>query len=245
MHPYLLWPGPIAMAHRGGASDAPENTMPAFQRAVDLGYRYVETDAQSTADGVVLAFHDDDLSRTCARPGRISMLPIDDVMTARVSGLEPIPLLEQLLTTFPDTRFNIDCKNDATTQPLVDLLTRLDVLDRVCVAAFGDRRIRLLRRLLGPEACTALGQGEIARLKFQGVARGGDAAQVPVRTGRLTVVTQRFLRRAQAAGVAVHVWTIDDADEMHRLLDLGVGGILTDRPGVLKEVLTERGEWHQ
>nr|MBA3984942.1 glycerophosphodiester phosphodiesterase [Acidimicrobiia bacterium] len=117
--------------------------------------------------------------------------------------------------------------------------------DRVCVAAFSDRRIRLLRRLLGPEACTALGQGEIARLKFQGVARSGDAAQVPVRTGRLAVVTQRFLRRARAAGVAVHVWTIDDADEMHRLLDLGVGGILTDRPGVLKEVLTERGEWHQ
>lgn len=245
MHPYLDWPGPIAMAHRGGASDAPENTMPAFQHAVDLGYRYLETDAQATADGVVLAFHDDDLQRTCGRPGRISTLPIEDVATARAAGQEPIPLLEELLTTFPDTRFNIDCKTNATVRPLVDLLTRLDVLDRVCVAAFADRRIRLLRQLLGAGACTALAQGEIARLKLRGVARAGDAAQVPVRTGRLTVVTPRFLRRAQAAGVAVHVWTIDDAEEMRRLLDLGVGGILTDRPGVLKQVLTGRGEWHQ
>ncbi|MDQ3738912.1 MAG: glycerophosphodiester phosphodiesterase [Actinomycetota bacterium] len=245
MHPYLDWPGPIAMAHRGGASDAPENTMPAFQSAVDLGYRYVETDAQATADGVVLAFHDDDLQRTCSRPGRISTLPIDDVATARVWGKEPIPRLEELLMAFPGTRFNIDCKTDATVQPLVDVLTRLDVLDRVCVAAFADRRIRRLRCLLGPDACTALGQGEIARLKFQGMARHGNAAQVPVRTGRLTIVTPRLLRRAHAGGIAVHVWTIDDADEMHRLLDLGVGGVLTDRPGVLKDVLTERGEWHE
>lgn len=244
-HPYLDWPVPIAMAHRGGASDAPENTLPAFRRAVDLGYRYVETDAQVTADGVVLAFHDDDLQRTCGRPGRISALPIKEVGTARVAGREPIPLLEQLLLAFPTTRFNIDCKTDATVQPLVDLLTRLDVLDRVCVAAFSDRRIRQLRRLLGPGACTALGQGEIARLKLCGLARHGDAAQVPVRSGRLKVVTPRFLRRAGSAGIAVHVWTIDDASEMHRLLDLGVDGILTDRPAILKTVLNERGQWYE
>ncbi len=74
-HPFLDWPGPIAFAHRGGAGDAPENTMPAFAAAVALGYRYLETDAQLTADGVVVAFHDDDLTRTCGRAVHISELP--------------------------------------------------------------------------------------------------------------------------------------------------------------------------
>ncbi|MBA3400338.1 MAG: glycerophosphodiester phosphodiesterase, partial [Acidimicrobiia bacterium] len=84
MHPYLDWPTPLAVAHRGGAGDFPENTMPAFQSSIDLGYHYLETDAQVTADGVVMAFHDDDLARTCGRPGHISELSADDVATARV-----------------------------------------------------------------------------------------------------------------------------------------------------------------
>ena len=94
-HPYLDWPGPIPFAHRGGASDAPENTMPAFEHAVRLGYRYLETDVHVTADGVVVAFHDDDLSRTCGRPGRISTLPWSEVSAARVDGAEPIPRLSR------------------------------------------------------------------------------------------------------------------------------------------------------
>src|SRR5215207_5725122 len=93
-HPFLEWDGPIPFAHRGGASDAPENTMPAFEYAVNLGYRYVETDVQVTADGVLVAFHDDDLRRTCRRPGKITELPWSEVSTALVDGAAPIPLLE-------------------------------------------------------------------------------------------------------------------------------------------------------
>ena len=231
------------MAHRGGASDAPENTLAAFQHAVDLGYTYLETDAQVTADGVVLAFHDDDLTRTCSRPGRISQLAYGEVSAARVHGLAPIPVLEDLLATFPGARVNIDCKRDEGVEPLVAVLRRSGALERVCVAAFDDRRIRRLRSLLGPGACTALGRGEITALKLTGRHTGGDAAQVPVRAGTVTVVTPSFLRRAATRHLAVHVWTIDDADEMRRLLDLGVGGIMTDRPEVLKRVLIERRQW--
>jgi glycerophosphoryl diester phosphodiesterase len=89
-HPYLDWDGPIPFAHRGGASDAPENTMPAFEYAVDLGYRYIETDVQVTSDGVLVAFHDDDLKRTCGRDGRISRLPWSEVRTALVDGRAPV-----------------------------------------------------------------------------------------------------------------------------------------------------------
>lgn len=243
-HPFLDWPGPIPFAHRGGASEAPENTMPAFQHAVDLGYRYLETDVHATADGVLVAFHDDDLARTTGRAGRISELSWEQVSAARVDGREPIPLLEDLLSSFPDARLNIDCKADAAIPALVACLRRARALDRVCVGAFSDSRLRALRRELGPDLLTSMGPRQIAGLKLAGRPIGRSrVAQVPVRQGRITVTDQRFVERAHAHGVVVHVWTIDEADEMHRLLDLGVDGLMTDRPVVLRDVLTSRGHW--
>jgi glycerophosphoryl diester phosphodiesterase len=243
-HPFLDWPGPIAFAHRGGASEAPENTSPAFERAVELGYRYLETDVHVTADGVVVAFHDDDLSRTCGRPGLISELPWQEVATARVDGREPIPRLDELLSAWPDIRWNIDCKADRAADPLAAELARAKILDRVCVSAFSDRRLFRLRRRLGDGLCSGAGPAELAALRLFGWTLPGPlAAQVPVSRGRLTVVDERFVDRAHRRGIQVHVWTIDDADEMTRLLDLGVDGIMTDRPAVLRDVLLGRGAW--
>ena len=244
-HPYLDWEGPIPFAHRGGASDAPENTMPAFEHAVGLGYHYVETDVQVTADGVLVAFHDDDLSRTCARPGRISELPWSEVSTARVGGTAPVPLLEDLLGTWPDLRVNIDCKSDAAAPALVSSLRRMRALDRVCVGAFSDRRIRQLRNTLGSGLCSALGPLGVAALRFgRPRAMGGLTAQVPVMQGRLTVTDRAFIERAHQLGIAVHVWTVNEPAEIERLLDLGVDGIMTDRPAVLREVFEARAQWH-
>ncbi len=244
-HPFLDWPGPIPFAHRGGASDAPENTMPAFEYAVGLGYRYVETDVHVTADGVLVAFHDEDLQRTCGRPGRIGELPWIEVRAARVHASAPIPLLEDLLGAWPDLRVNIDCKSDAAVNALVDILNRCAALDRVCVGAFSDARLRRIRRHLGADLCTSLGPRGVAALVF-GVPwhTAALAAQVPVTHNGRSVVNPRSVARGHRRGLQVHVWTIDDPEEMHRLLDLGVDGIMTDRPPVLKKVLTERGQWH-
>lgn len=244
LHPYLDWDGPIPFAHRGGASDVPENTMPAFQYAVDTGYRYVETDVQVTADGALVAFHDNDLRRTCSRDGRITDLPWSEVRTAMVDGAAPIPLLEDLLGTWPMLRVNIDCKSNAAVDALVATLRRCKALDRVCVGAFSDSRMRRLKKVLGPELCTALAPGAVATLRFGRPWRAaGSAAQVPVRQGRITVVDERFVAKAHALDIKVHVWTIDDPDEMNRLLDMGVDGLMTDRPTVLREVLESRGVW--
>ncbi len=249
-HAYLDWDGPIAFAHRGGASDVPENTMPAFQYAVDNGYRYVETDVQVTADGVLVAFHDDDLRRTCGRAGRISQLPWSQVRTAMVDGKAPIPLLDDILGEWPELRVNIDCKSNRAVDALVAALRRTNSLPRVCVGAFSDTRLRRLRGILGSDLCTTLGPGAVAALRFgrpSGTGRraiGGLAAQVPVRQGPLTVTDQRFVERAHRLGIHVHVWTIDEPVEMRRLLDIGVDGIMTDRPVVLREVLEERNLWH-
>ncbi|MBI4883189.1 MAG: glycerophosphodiester phosphodiesterase [Actinobacteria bacterium] len=244
IHPYLDWDGPIPFAHRGGASDMPENTMPAFQYAVDNGYRYVETDVQTTADGVLVAFHDNDLSRTCGRDARISELPWSEVRTALVDGKAPIPLLQDMLHAWPQLRINIDCKSDAAVNPLVETLQRADALDRVSVGAFSDRRVKRLRSLLGPKTCSALGPIGTAMLRFGRPRRAtAQLAQVPVRHGPLKVVTPGFIAKAHRLGVKVHVWTIDDQAEIHRLLDMGVDGIMTDRPLVLRQVFTDRGVW--
>lgn len=244
-HPYLDWEGPLPFAHRGGASDEPENTMEAFEYAVNLGYRYLETDVQVTKDGVLVAFHDDDLLRTTGRAGKISELPWSEVSKALVDGKAPIPQLEELLGAWPDVRVNIDCKSAAGVDALIAVLRRTDPLKRVCVAAFSDSRLRRLRKELGPELCSSLGPLETALLRF-GLVRHftGLAAQVPVKQGPVTVVTQSFVDRAHRAGLHVHVWTIDDAAEINRLLDLGVDGIMTDRPVILREVLESRGVWH-
>lgn len=244
LHPYLAWDGPIPFAHRGGASDVPENTMPAFQYAVDHGYRYVETDVQVTADGVLVAFHDNDLARTCGRPGHISDLPWSEVKTALVDGKAPIPLLEDMLGTWPELRVNIDCKTNAAVDALVAALKRCGALDRVCVGAFSDRRMKRLKGLLGDNLCTALSPWGVVSLRFGKPRRpAANAAQVPAKEGPLTVVDERFVRKAHDLGIKVHVWTIDDPTEMRRLLDLGVDGIMTDRPLVLREVFEERGLW--
>lgn len=248
-HPYLDWPGPIAFAHRGGASDNPENTMPAFRHAADLGYRYLETDVHATRDGVLVAFHDPDLSRTCGIDATIGELTWADVAAARVDGVEPIPRFDDLMEAFPDHRVNIDCKADGALEPLAEALRHLDCLDRVCVGAFDDRRLIRLRRLLGERLCTSFGPAETAYLRLLGrVARppfGGQAAQVPVRQGPIALATERFVANAHRHGLHVHVWTIDDPEEMNRLLDLGVDGVMTDRPQVLKDVLVGRGQWHE
>jgi glycerophosphoryl diester phosphodiesterase len=244
-HPYLEWDGPLPFAHRGGASDVPENTMEAFEYAVDLGYHYLETDVQVTADGVLAAFHDNDLRRTTGRAGKISELPWSEVSKALVDGKAPIPLLEDLLGAWPEVRINIDCKSDAAVDALIATLRRTNSLPRVCVGAFSDSRLRRLRKELGSQLCTSLGPMEVALLRF-GLLRhfSALAAQVPVKQGPLTIVNQRFIDRAHRAGLHVHVWTIDDAAEMGRLLDLGVDGIMTDRPVVLRQVLESRGAWN-
>ncbi|MEO7369452.1 MAG: glycerophosphodiester phosphodiesterase [Ilumatobacteraceae bacterium] len=244
-HPFLDWEGPLPFAHRGGASDVPENTMEAFAYAVEHGYHYLETDVQVTADGVLAAFHDNDLQRTTGRPGKISEMPWSEVSKALVDGKAPIPLLEDLLGAWPQARINIDCKSNAAVDALIASLRRTNSLSRVCVAAFSDLRLRRLRTALGAELCSSLGPAELSLLRF-GLLRKppGLAAQVPVKEGPLTVVNEAFVERSHRLGLQVHVWTIDDATEMVRLLDLGVDGIMTDRPLVLRQVLESRGAWH-
>lgn len=248
-HPFLDHPGPLAIAHRGGAIDAPENSMEAFAAAVELGYRYVETDVHATADGVLVAFHDPVLDRVTDHRGRIADLTWAEVRTARIHGTGTIPRFEDLLDAWPQLRINVDPKADRAVTPLVDVLERGDALHRVCLGSFSDRRIAEARDRLGEGLCTSLGPRQTVAMKAASIGvpmrrPRGDCLQIPVQFKGVQLVTERLLATAHAWGMAVHVWTIDDPIEMHRLLDLGVHGVMTDRPVVLREVLEARDSWH-
>ncbi len=247
--PYLEHDGILAFAHRGGAGKWPENTMPAFQGAMDLGYRYIETDVHATRDGVLLAFHDD---RVTDKVGIIAEMDFSDVSRARVDGIEPIPRLEELLLAFPQARINIDPKRDNAMGPLIAALRDCNAVERVCVTSFSSVRIAAAREALGPKLCTGLGPMATARVRFSswsgpfGFLWGsytGGCLQIPIAQGGIRLVDPLMIERAHVLGLQVHVWTIDEPAEMNRLIDLGVDGLMTDHPPVLKAVLLERGLW--
>ena len=245
---FLDYPRPLAFAHRGGAGHFAENSWRAFEHAVKLGYAYLETDAHATSDGVLVAFHDKTLDRVTDRTGAIASLPAREVAAARIGGTEPIPLLEDLLGAWPDVRFNIDVKDGPAARPLADLIRKTAAWDRVCITSFSAFRLRDARRLLGRPVCTstspvgaaALRSGLPGRLLAPRFAsRNVRCAQLPI-----GMADAPLIRRAHEAGLQVHIWTVNDRDLMHELLDRGVDGIMTDETEILRDVLIQRGEWH-
>ncbi len=259
MKPALAHEHPIAIAHRGSRTLWPENTMMAFQGAVDLGYRYLETDLHISADGALVCLHDDTLERTTDGKGKVWQRHLADLrkldagfrfdsmhhFPERGTGVT-IPTLEELVTTFPGAVITLDLKQPGLEAPLVAAIEQFKLWDRVIVGSFSDVRLRRFRTLAGDRVATSA--GPLETLRFVLSARAGrsaairaDALQVPVRQGRVTVVDRVVVEAARKLGKQVHVWTINDPDDMAELLDLGVDGLITDRPDLLRELLEERG----
>jgi glycerophosphoryl diester phosphodiesterase len=251
-HPYFDTGGAFAaLAHRGFSLDGLENSMMAFQAAVDHGYRYVETDAHGTIDGVAVALHDESLDRTTDGTGEVADLPWARVKLARIGGKEPVPMLEDILGTWPELRVNIDVKAESGIVPVVDAIERTGAHDRVCIASFSTARrdatvARLTRRVAtsaGTREAAAFFLGGMVRANLAGALKSLDALQIPVAMGPVPLLTERHVRAAHAVGKFVHVWTINDPKRMAELLDLGVDGIVTDRADLLKDLLVQRGRW--
>ena len=237
--------------------------MPAFERAVELGYTWLETDVHLTSDGVVVAFHDAGLDRVTDRGGRIAELTYAEVAAAdaghwytldggatypfRGSGVT-VPRLADILNRWPEVRVNIDAKADTSVAPLMRLLGDLDAFSRVCLASFSDRRLTRMRRLARRPVLTSMGVRTItATYMLSRVGRfppvAASRVQVPMRAGFVRVVDERFVSAAHRAGLCVDVWTVNSESEMHEALDLGVDGLMSDRLELLKRVLIERGKW--
>lgn len=274
---------PAALAHRGFSLDGHENTLRAFRAAADLGFVWVETDVNTTSDGVVLAFHDPTLDRVTNTSGDVCDLPWSELQDVRIGSTEPLATLSELLRELPDLHFNIDVKDESSVTALPRVLAQEGAVDRVRVTSFSeDRRRRTLEniaRLTGKRPLTSAGTIGCAGLTILSkTARVTDkaspriasliwslltkawavkvadftAVQLPVtydlslpggRKLPVSVVDPKFVEVAHRVGVAVHVWTINDADEMRQLLDIGADGIVTDRGDVLTRVLADRGQW--
>ena len=243
------------MAHRGGALETAENTRAGFRHAVDLGYTYLETDVQVTSDGIAVLFHDDVLDRVTDATGRVSGLRWADIRNVGTpAGTDQIMRLDAALEEFSEQRFNLDLKCDAAVDATLAVLQDARAHDRVLLGSFSDRRLAEARRRVGPALATSAGPREVAA--FVSAAHGLPlprlprpphsplALQIPVSLHRAPVLSRRLLDLAHSQGVEVHVWTVDEAPDMVRLLDMGVDGILTDRPALLRRVLEDRGQWH-
>lgn len=256
MIPVAANPYPILITHRGGGDEAPENSFAAFRRMGELGITHIETDAHLTADGVVVINHDETVDRTYDGVGAIEDLTYAEISEMRNSAGEQMPRLVDVLNEFPDLYFNIDAKSDAVVDPLVDVLTDADAFGRVLIASFSEKRLEKIRDLDIPELSTSLGVAAVVRLmlasetvssaetwRVSGPKAQVRAVQVPEKMRGIRVVNPRMIATAHTAGLAVHVWTVNEPAAMVRLLDWGVDGIVTDRPTMLREILRARGQW--
>lgn len=249
--PALSAAAPLAIAHRGGAWESPENSAEAFQASYDLGFRYFETDVRATADSVALAFHDAHLDRITGESALIREAKWSDVRRARIHGLAEILRLDDLLMAFPDVVFNIDVKEAEAIEPFIEVVRRTGARDRVVVASFSHRRLTAVRRALGPAQATSLSPREVVGIRMAAdgrrtrlLPRWAACVQVPETFGGRTLVDKAFVEVAHVLGLQVHVWTVDDPQDMERLLGLGVDAIMTDRPTVLRRTYERLGVWH-
>ncbi|MFQ5555849.1 MAG: glycerophosphodiester phosphodiesterase [Acidimicrobiia bacterium] len=256
-HPYLRLEHPIRLAHRGSRVLWPENTMVAFQGAVDLGYRYIELDVRATLDDVVVVYHDQTLERVTNGAGRVrdwrysELLELDAAYHFDPEGGYPsrgrgvrVPTLEEVLHTYPGVHFNIDLKDARIEWLVAEIVRKLDRTGSTLVGSFWDRRTALYRRILGPEAATSAGPASAGAM--WAASRIGRTVRLPPVAyqlpfdARVAPIDRKLVDAIHAAGAQLHVWTVNEAGDMRRMLDLGVDGVVTDRPDVLRSVVRDR-----
>jgi glycerophosphoryl diester phosphodiesterase len=242
--------GPLAIAHRGGAALAQENSLAAFALASGLGLRYLETDVRVTSDGHLVCFHDETLDRVTTATGPVRAKSLHELRALRINAMEPIPTFDEALEAFPDQCFTIDSKDLAGLAPLVKSLQRKGVAERVCVAGAWDGWLAHIHEQV-PEVTTALGWRSLTILLM--CARAGvrppralanaPFAHVPVKLGRVPIFVERLVAMSHDLGIRLVTWTVDEPLVMRYLLDAGVDAIITDHPDVLREVLVSRDQW--
>lgn len=254
-YPFLDSAIPVAFAHRGSSTNVRENSWAAFEGALQLGYKYLETDVRCTRDGIIVSCHDSNLKRVAGIADEIRNLTYAE-LTARLAGVgeTELPQLADMLARWPHIRFNIDIKSWAAVEPTVQVIRQAGAIDRVCIASFSDFRTARARRLGGSRLCTTLGPAEVMSLKVASMvgAKPGivchlqtHAAVLQVSSDvlKLPLVDSRFVDFVHRLQLKLHVWTINDRPTMERLLDLGVDGIMTDEAELLKSVFVERDLW--
>lgn len=245
-------------AHRGASAEAPENTMPSFRRALEIGVDALELDVHMTRDGHVVVSHDPTAERMAGVPAAWRDLDLAEARRFDLGrgfvlpdGTRPytgvrIPTFEEVLVELPGVVLNVDLKqaSPSIVPAVLALLRRLRAEERVVLASFHFRTLLDVRRR-GYPGPTALSQPEVAatlgtpRALLARMPYRGTCAQIPVRAGPIVLATPAFIGKCHALGMRVDFWTINDPAEARRLIELGADGIMTDDPRALAPALRD------
>ena len=241
-HPFFEDYNFFGFVHRGGTEKASENTLEAFQHSSDMGFTFMETDIQGTKDGEVVVFHDHDLNRMAGINKKIVDLTYKEIKEIELVSGGRIPSLNELLSSFPSLRFNIDFKTANTIVKGVEIIKEHNAIGRTCLASFSSSRLKKIRELAGPDCCSSMDQLEVVyqllkSINFPSPKINGFCAQVPTSQWGIPIVSKRFVDSAHKENKFVHVWTINTELEMEKLIELGIDGLMTDRPSVLFKVM--------
>ena len=237
---------PRIFAHRGLAEplNLDENTIPAFQAAIDHGATHLESDTQATSDGHAVLFHDPDLKRVAGIDALVSELTLTEVSEIRLANGGTIPTLFEALTHFPTAFFNLDIKTKLAIGPTIQAIEDAKAHNRVLVSSFSNpTRKSALKKFSQPVATSASASVALAAwashtflfgLGFRSIVSEVDALQVPVRLGIVNFSNSAFIKRVQRHKTEIHFWTINDPIEMSALINAGADGIVSDRVDLFK-----------
>jgi glycerophosphoryl diester phosphodiesterase len=251
---------PLVFAHRGGGGLFPENTLEAFEYSAKMGVDVLELDVHSTADGALVVMHDATVDRTTNGSGRVNDLTLAEIKQLdagfhftpdggktfpfRGRGIR-VPTLQEIFDAFSETKFNVEPKQaePSIVKPLCEKIRARKMTDKVIVGSFRQTAIDEFRAACTEVATAAtpaevrdflalykIGLGETYRPPMQ-------VLQIPERIGALEIVSKDFVETARRLNLQVHVWTINETEDMRRLLDLGVDGIMTDYPDRLLKLV--------
>ena len=241
MKTYLNYSGLAVLAHRGGSIESFENTLASFAYAQSIGCKYIETDVQVSSDGVPYIFHDESLKRICGIDNIFNSISSEEIDRLRIFDDHPIPKLDTALKQFPDLFFQIDLKTDLVAIPALEIIKKNNAENRVCIASFNSNRLKQVSENYSA-MCLSMGPKEVAKLLLAsfGLYKGyipGDCLQVPIYSHGIKVVTKRFIKFVQSKNLKIMVWTINDEKTLKKLIDLGVDGIITDKPKLLTDLI--------
>ena len=231
----------LVYAHRGGAALRPENTLEAFDHGLECGADGLEFDVHLSSDNVVVVHHDDTLERTTRGNGRLAN------KTAGELAALSVPTLTEVLDRYPSIPLIVEIKVDgvALVRRVIDELRRHGAIERAAVGSFYSRPL-VEARTYEPRLRTGASKEETRWALYRSWVGWSLADvpyrefQVPERSGLTKIVSPRFVEFAHKVSLPVKVWTVNDADDMHRLLDWGVDALITDRPDLAVRVVRER-----
>ncbi len=238
----------IPFAHRGGSYDFFENTLDAFNNSIKLGYRHIETDIRHTKDNKLVIFHDPDLKRICGLNRKIDSLNYEDLKEIKIFKKHTIPLLDEVLSSWPEINFNIEPKSLESAHLLKEKLKSTKNIERICIGSFSNIKMDIFRKEFKDNLCTSMTESETILFFLNRVLpiyiNSIPCLQIPMKHLGFRIVTQKLVEHVHSLGKKIHVWTINDENQMVDLININVDGIMTDKPKTLKKVLQKKSLWN-